>query len=156
MFYTPCYRRNSALAGLPDCDLRKLQCVQNAAARLITRTKKHDHITPILIELHWLPVKQRILFKILCLIYRALNDSAPSYIQSLIKKQTPARSLRSSSRLTLVVPHANTLSYGERAFSRFAPSKFNKLPETLKSSATFEAFKSGLKTHLFKIAYPQL
>ena len=66
----------------------------------------------------------------------------------------PTRSLCSSSELTLVVPHANTLSYGERAFSRFAPLQFNKLPESLKLSATFAAFTSGLKTHLFKIAYP--
>ncbi len=92
-------------------------------------------------------------FKVLCLTYRALNNSAPSYIQSLITKQTPTRSLRSNTKLTLVVPRANTLSYGERAFSHFAPRQFNKLPETLKLSATFAAFKSGLKTHLFKTAY---
>ncbi len=144
---------NSVLAGLPDSDIQKLQCVQNAAARLITHSKKYDHITPILVDLHWLPIRSRILFKVLVLTYRALEGTAPSYIQSLVKHHTPNRALRSASKLSLSIPRSNTISYGARAFSRFAPVQFNKLPESLSKSPTLSAFKSRLKTYLFELAY---
>ncbi len=144
---------NSVLSGLPNCDIQKLQCVQNAAARLVTHSKKYDHITPVLADLHWLPVRYRILFKVLVLTYRALEGTAPPYIQSLLSQHTPKRALRSAAKFSLTVPRSNTISYGARAFSRFAPAEFNKLPESLTKSATLSAFKSGLKTHLFCLAY---
>ena len=58
----------------------RLQNVQNSAARLIARRRKFDHITPVMKELHWLPVNQRIIYKIglLLIIYKALNGLAPS------------------------------------------------------------------------------
>ena len=122
---------NSALSGLPDYDIQKLQCIQNAAAHLITRTRKYKHITPILIELHWLSVRQQILFNILVLTYCALHNSAPPCIQSWLTKKPHTRSLHSNSKLTLVVP----LSYGKHAFSHFAPSQYNLLSEPLKLSS---------------------
>ena len=67
---------NSVLAGLPDLEFHKLQSIQNSAALLITLTKKYDHVTPVLRELHWLPVKQRILLKILTLTFKALHNQA--------------------------------------------------------------------------------
>ena len=144
---------NSVLAGLPDSDVQKLQCVQNVAARLITHSKKYDHITSVLVDLHWLPVRSQILFKVLVLTYHALEDTAPSYIQSLCNHYTPNHALLSASKLSLSVPRSNTISYGARAFSRFAPAQFNKLPELLSKSPTLSAFMSGLKTYLFQIAH---
>ncbi len=120
-----------ALAGLPDYDIAKLQPAQNSAARLITLTKKRDHITPILVELHWFPVCQHIPFKVLVIRYIAINGLAPSYTSDLINIHMPSRSLCSSTKLQLSVPHYKTTFYGSRAFSRFAPVKFNKLPQTL-------------------------
>ncbi|KAL9978241.1 hypothetical protein ACROYT_G015736 [Oculina patagonica] len=76
---------NGLLYGLPDCEIAKLQRVQNAAARLLTSSCKYDHITPVLQELHWLPVRYRIHFKILLLTFKALNGMAPTYISDLIK-----------------------------------------------------------------------
>ena len=75
---------NSLLCGLPDNSLNKLQRVQNAAARLITGTAKFSHITPVLCSLHWLPIKQRVQFKMLILVFKAINGLAPNYISNLV------------------------------------------------------------------------
>ena len=91
------------------CQIQKLQRVQNAAARIITGIKKYDHITPALKELHWLPVQQRIEFKILLLTYKALNNMAPSYITSMFTMQGQERySLRSNASLQLKILRTNT------------------------------------------------
>ncbi len=124
------------LAGLPDQDIKRLQCIQNAAACL-----------------HWLPVKYRVTFKILVLTYKALNDLALPYIKSMLKPYTPARPLRSANNLSLVVPHHKTKAYGARAFSCVAPIEYNKLPQEIAQAQTLNAFKSQLKTHFFKLAF---
>ena len=82
----------------------KLQRVQNSAARLVTRAKKNDHITPILQRLHWLPVNARIVFKILLITYKALHNQAPGYIIELLSMYKPRRSLRSAALHLLTVP----------------------------------------------------
>ena len=87
---------NSILYGLPVTELNKLQRVQSAAARLISRTPKSHHITPVLQQLHWLPYRDRISFKLLLLTFKALHGLAPIYISELIKLYNPSRSLRSS------------------------------------------------------------
>ena len=94
-----------------------LQAVQNAAARVVTLTPRHVHITPILINLHWLPVEFRITFKVLLLVYKALHGLAPSYISDLLNFKTYSRSLRSSCKEYLVVPRSRLKTYGDRAFS---------------------------------------
>ena len=145
---------NSVLAGLPDHDIKRLQCIQNAAARLTSKTRKFDHISPVLQQLHWLPVKYRITFKILVLTYKALNDLAPPYIKDMLKCYTPARPLRSAKNLSLVVPRYKTKAYGARAFSCVAPTEYNKLPQEIAQAPTLNAFKSRLKTHFFRLAFP--
>ena len=90
---------NSLLCGLPGVLLNKLQSVQNSAARLIAYVGKSHHITPILVDLHWLPVKQRIDYKILLLTYCSLNSLAPVYLRDLLcyyEPSTCSRTLRSS------------------------------------------------------------
>ena len=72
--------------------------MQNSAARLVTVSRKRDHITPILRRLHWLPVSYRIIFKILLLTYKALDGQAPSYIKDLLKYKNSGRVLRSSNK----------------------------------------------------------
>lgn len=89
---------NSLLYGLLNYQMKKLQHVQNAAARLITLSRKHGHITPILLNLHQLPIHYRIMFKILLITYKALNNLAPSYIRDLLIPYIPSRQLRSSSK----------------------------------------------------------
>ena len=144
---------NSLLYGLPNCLIKKLQHVQNAAARLITLSRKHEHITPILLNLHWLPVNYRIIFKILLITYKALNDLAPTYVRDLLTPYTPPRQLRSSSKDLLSIPHFNLKTYGARSFSVAAPTLWNTLPSDIKNSSSVSLFKHKLKTFLFKKAF---
>lgn len=95
---------NSLLYGLPKFLIDRLQNFQNAAARVVTRTRTYDHIKPVLKQLHWLPVSQRIDYKILRLTYKALNGQAPSYITELLKPYVATRNLTSSSKNLLKVP----------------------------------------------------
>ncbi len=74
---------NALLSGCSAHSINKLQMVQNAAVRVLTRTRKYDHICPVLSTLHWLPIKQRIDFKILLITYKALNGLAPQYLSEL-------------------------------------------------------------------------
>ena len=96
---------NSLLYGLPATQLNKLQRVQNAAARLICNISRFDHISPILFELHWLPIKYRINFKILLITYKALHGLPPNYITELITVKPLSRyNLRSDGELFLQRP----------------------------------------------------
>ena len=85
---------NSLLYGRPCSLLHRLQLGQNCTARLIMGGCKYDHITPLLRELHWLPVEHRITFKLLLITFKALNNLAPCYIGSLLHLYTPNRTLR--------------------------------------------------------------
>ena len=95
---------NALLAGLLALVIRLLQFIQNAAARLIFNVPKYTHTTPLLTDLHWLPVIARIKFNSLVLAYQTVKGSAPSYIQQLIRPYTPARPLRSATSGHLAPP----------------------------------------------------
>lgn len=140
---------NSLLSGLPLASLYRLQRIQNIAARILTRTKKFDHITPVLKSLHWLPIHLRIKFKILLLCYRTINGLAPSYLSDLLTPYKQSRTLRSSSKSLLVVPKSRLKTYGDRSFASAAPLLWNGLPMDIREASSLEAFKSHLKTHLY-------
>uniref|UniRef100_A0A8C6LDP4 Reverse transcriptase domain-containing protein n=1 Tax=Nothobranchius furzeri TaxID=105023 RepID=A0A8C6LDP4_NOTFU len=137
---------NSLLSGSPQNVVKSLQLVQNAAARVLMRIKKRDHISPVLASLHWLPVKFRIDFKILLLTYKALNNQAPSYISNLIVPYVPNRALRSQTAGLLVVPRISKIRMGGRSFSYQAPLLWNQLPALVREADTLSTFKNRLKT----------
>lgn len=122
---------NSLLYGLPKYLIKQLQRVQNAAARVVTVSPKFCRITPVLKDLHWLPIDLRIEFKILTITYKALHGLAPTYINGLLKNYHPSRDLRSSKKNLLVVPAFNTNSYGRRAFSVVVPLLWNSLDQQI-------------------------
>ena len=113
---------NFLLFGDQKRDIVKLQSVQNAAARIIAGLKKRDHITETLRDLHWLSVKERIVFKINLITFKTLNDSGPRYLEDIFKFYHQSRTLRSSrDHLRLEEPNFNVKTYGQRAFSVAAP-----------------------------------
>ena len=144
---------NSILQGITSKTLNKLQYVQNSAARLLTSTRSREHITPVLQNLHWLPVKQRIHFKTLLITYKALHNLAPPYLSDLLKAYTPSRSLRSSEAGLLETHKTNRKTWGDRAFSVAAPVLWNDLPKHIRDAPSLPTFKTALKTHLFTIAF---
>lgn len=144
---------NSLLYGIPDYQIKQLQRVQNAAARLLSGARKFDHISPILEELHWLPVQYRIQYKLLLYVFKSLHNSAPKYIKDLIVPRTCVRTLRSSSLNLLEVPRSRTVRAGDRAFQHAAPVLWNRLPPTVINCDNLELFKVLLKTYLFQCAF---
>ena len=144
---------NVLLHNLPDFLLNRLQLVQNTCARLVTGTSRRDHITPVLIELHWLPVEYRSTYKVLLYTYKAQHGQAPRYISNLIEKYHPTRSLRSATKSLLKEPSCRTTTYGSRSFCVSAPRLWNSLPQHIRQTKTLANFKKLLKTHLFKHAF---
>ncbi len=144
---------NALLGGCPASSINKLQIVQNAAARVLTKSKKYDHITPILQSQHCLPIKLRISYKILLLAYKALNGLALAYITNLLSRYNPTCSLRSQNSGLVVVPRIAKSTKGGRAFSYLAPKLWNSLTDKVRGSDTLSLFKSRLKTHLFSQAF---
>ena len=140
---------NSLLLGCPINSLKSFQRIQNAAARVLMKTNKRDHISKVLASLHWLPFKFRIEFKVLVLTYKALNDRAPD----LIVTYFPNRALCPQTAGLLVVPRVSKSRMGGRAFSYQAPLLWNKLPVNVREADTLSTFKIRLKTFLSDKAY---
>lgn len=144
---------NALYAGLSQTSLSRLQIVQNAAARLLTATRKHEHITPVLQSLHWLPVRFRVDFKILLFVFKCVHGLAPQYLSDLIQPYAPTRSLRSADLSLLVVPKTKRKLRGDRAFSVAGPKLWNDLPLHIRQADSLPVFKSLLKTYLFSWAF---
>ena len=145
---------NSLLAGTSVSNLARLQLVQNTLARVVTEKSRFCHITPVLSELHWLPVRHRINFKIATITFKVLQFQQPSYLAALIPRYVPTRSLRSSSSLSLCIPTRKTEMAKSKSFSSVASSVWNKLPGHLSSISSLPAFRKKLKHHLFRSAFP--
>ncbi len=145
---------NALLGGCSARLVNKLQMVQNAAARVLTRTsRKHDHISPVLSTLHWLPIKHCIDFKILLITYKALNGLAPQYLSELLYHYSPPRPLRSQNSGHLIKTRISKSTAGGRSFFYLAPKLWNNLPNNVREAGTLCQLKSILKTHLFNLAY---
>lgn len=144
---------NILLLGLPQTLLHGLQVAQNTAARVISKTSRRDHITPVLKSLHWLPVSQRIKHKCLCMAFKSLhNQKAPAYIKQLLIPYNAQRSLRSGSQTMRLQTSKTKNLYGDRAFSVVAPKLWNALPSAIHLQS-YNTFRKAVKTCLFEEHY---
>ena len=136
--------------GIPNSVIQPMQKVQNTAARLILRAPRHQNCTPLLQQLHWLPISERIKYKTACMCYNAITGSTPSYLSELLHLYISSRSLRfSSDTHMLKLQHFNRKTCGFCTFSHFSRHMWNNLPQDTRHSATVSSFKSKLKTFLF-------
>ena len=140
---------NSLLYGASVHNIQRLQRVQNTLARVVSGTKKRDHIKPALRDLHWLPVGQRIEYKVALITHKVLNTGQPTYLSNLIKEYKPARELRSEGKRLLAKPTGLKSALASRSFTRGSETVWNNLPESMRKIENTNCFKKHLKTHLF-------
>jgi len=146
---------NSLLAGAPLATLRPLQRVQNAAARLIFELTPRDHISPSLVQLHWLPARWRIEYKLCCIMHSVHTERCPAYLKNTVQLAAARQSrsdLRSSTTSAYLLSQLKT-KFGERAFSHAGPSAWNALPTHILDVPSPNSFRKLLKTHFFSIAF---
>ena len=148
---------NALLINTFDYNTAKLQKIQNQAARIVNRIKKRDwlHMTPVLCDLHWLPIKFRTEFKICLLVFKCLHGLAPGYLAKMIKWYRCNREGQRSESQNLVVKFRKkkTSRYGDRAFQVCGPRLWDTLPDDVRKCTCVDTFKGKLKTHLFKRAF---
>lgn len=141
---------NSVCFGLPAYKVKKLQRIQNTAAKMVKGVSKYASSTGALKDLHWLPVTQRIDYKVALLTYKCLNGLAPGYLCNLVTPKSSTRTLRSSEQNLLDPPKAKKPTMGQRSFAYAAPTVWNKLDPCLREPMTLNTFKFKLKMFLFK------
>ena len=138
--------------------MRRLQMIINMAPRVVSGRRRFDPITDFIKrELHWLPVIERVQFKICTMVFNAVNNHSPSYISELIISSSTIarrRDLRSSSQQVLLVPRRRP-HFSERAFGVAGPTMLNLFPIEVRNASTLMTFRHRLKEHLFRTAYEQ-
>ena len=142
---------NCVCVGLPMNRLQQLQLVQNSTARVIKQTKRCTSITPILNELHWLPINKRCQFKILFLTFKSLNGCAPEYLCDMLNVYMPNRSLGSTA-FTSLVPYRNrSIRLGKRLFGTSAAKLWNDQPRNIQRADSITMLKNLLKTFIISV-----
>ena len=147
---------NSLLSGIPICLIEKLQKIQNCAAKICLKKRKFDHARPLLQELHWLPVKERIDYKIsiICHSYFHSKSVLPLYLTDTLNVKEHPRELRSSmDKFILDKPIKHLKTYGERSFEYIGPHVWNSLPLDIREIKEKSSFKRALKTYLYRCAF---
>ena len=123
---------NAVLHGAPCYSIKKLQRVQNNAVRIVLEAPRRSHASPLLRMLHWLPVQQRIEYKVALLTFKVGSSSKPSYLRRLIQDRQYSHNLRSATT-TLCQP-STTTTFAKRAYRCSAPAVWNSLPKTVINS----------------------
>jgi len=145
---------NSVLYGIPSKYISRLQRTQNTLARVVggSHTPNRTSNLATLSQLHWLPIHDRIKFKIATMTHKAIYTCNPPYLANLVQWHTPSRNLRSASANLLSVTRCN-ISFGARGFRSAAPAIWNSLPSNVRSCETLTTFRRHLKSHLFHSAF---
>ena len=117
---------------------------------LVCNAPRFCHISPLLCDLHWLPVKSWIEFKILLITFKAIHGLAPKYLCDLLTFKSSSYNLRSSDSILLSMPAVWSKTLGDRAFMVAVPRLWNSLPKDLRAITNVNSFKAHIKTYLFK------
>ena len=137
---------NSLYYGINESLIKQLQLIQNAAAKAVIGLYKHDHLGNTLKELHWLPVRFRIIYKIILLVFKCLNGLGPDYLCDMLH-------FANSDHFIYLVEPKTASAFGDKSFEKVGPKLWNELPIEIKTLSSIELFKSALKTLLFKKAF---
>ena len=141
---------NSLYTDIPAYQVNKLQRVQNHAARVVLNVSYHHPSAELLKRLHWLPVKARVMFKVLVLVFRVIAGTAPIYIKDMfVHKNTSRYRLRSQSDVNFHIPRRRT-KLADRSLAVVGAKLWNNLPSSLKNIQCEVTFRARLKTHLFQ------
>jgi hypothetical protein len=143
---------NALLYGMTQRNFSDLQRIQNSLARLVCKAPYRSSSQPLLKSLHWLPVTERVAYKLAALAYKVRLHQQPSYLLQHINQYQPARPLRSSNSMLLTVPPTKTVT-AARAFCVSAPTVWNSLPTTVRDTSSLPQFLHRLKGHLFQRAF---
>ena len=141
---------NSILYGTSNANINKLQRVQNSLARVVSGCRRYDHITPVRKSLHWLPISERIIYKIASITFKSKQTGQPAYLSSLLHPYVPARQLRSSGENKLVVPFTG-IEAASKSFS--VAVQLFLIIESVRNCDTASNFRLKLKTFLFDRAF---
>ena len=149
---------NNILFNLPAYKIIKLQSLQNAVVRCVhlLPRRSSDSITPLLKQLHWLPVSYRIKYKLSLTIHKAIHHNSPEYLSSLLHLHTLITPIhiRSSNTFILTTPHLHNLHSSHiRSFSLSAPYHWNSLPYHLQTMTSTSSFKRHLNKYFFSHAF---
>ena len=143
---------NSLYSDIPAYQMNKLQRVQNHAARVVFNVSHDVSSTELLKKLHWLPVKARVMFKVLVMVFRVIEGTAPIYIRQMFQIHQGRYRLRSQNDTNFIIPKRRT-KLADRSLAVVGPKWWRELPSTLKDIHSEDLFKSKLKTHLFQKFY---
>jgi len=141
---------NVVFAGLPACDVQRLQSILNTVVHLVAGSSRRDHVTSLLRDRHWLPVKQRFEYKLCTIVHRCLY-----YLVDLIKSSAAASAiagLRSAESMTVAVLRTQS-SLPNRSFATAGPRAWNKLPSHFRLMQSADTFRRYLGTFLFHQAF---
>lgn len=143
---------NIILYGISQNELSKLQRIQNMCAKLVLNRAKYDSSKQALFDLHWLPIKARISFKILTYMFNCSVGNAPLYLTDILHHQVSKRTLRSSESSVgcYVIPFNNNKTFSDRSFSTVGPRLWNGLPPNIRNCNSIDIFKCKLKSLYFE------
>ncbi len=143
---------NALLYGAKAKDLDRLQSLQNKAAKLIFSADRRSSPSPLLDNLHWLPVRERIQFKLCMYVYKCLHDCAPDYLSAFISYKSRPQTgpvTRSAKDTSILNVHIGRTRTGDKSFSVSAPMLWNRLPKNIREACSLPVFKKLLKSYLY-------
>ena len=146
---------NGVLYGSQNSVLQLFQITQNRCTNMILYKDKYSSSTDARYTLHWLPIKDRILYKLLCVAFKCVHSLGPIYLNEMFVQNVPQRRLRSNStkEITYIVPRNKNKTFGYRSFSFGGSYEWNNLPNELKCIENYTTFKKYLKMYIFRSAY---